>query len=138
MSELLIVDVKNYKGHIKTIFYDGVDSLSPDKTIDDFLTEGFSALTWAEYEVIREKWLDSLCGDWEEVTEDRYEYALNVLPPRKWYDGGFFVGEMYDADVGNFYQQVGDRYFTSRQRLSYRRDDILEELQQFIKALDQG
>lgn len=33
---------------------------------------------------------------WKEVNEDRYEEALNVLPPLAWVGYGFLVGEPWD------------------------------------------
>lgn len=38
--------------------------------------------------------------DWREVTEDRYDEMLNVLPPAAYIRGAFLVGEAYDHHAG--------------------------------------
>lgn len=34
--------------------------------------------------------------EWSEVTEDKYDDMLNVLPPAAWVNGRFLVGEPWD------------------------------------------
>lgn len=59
------------------------------------LQSGFEAITWKEYvKRQRETWLSK---EPKEITEDEYNYALEVLPPLKWIRNErysqFFIGE---------------------------------------------
>lgn len=51
--------------------------------------------------------------EWVEITEEQYEYALNVLPPMDYREGMFLVEEPCDHYVGNGnprYQAYAARY----------------------------
>lgn len=91
--------------------------------IDEFakkIAGGFEAITWEEYEKReREKWLSK---EPTEITKEEYEYALNVLPPKKWYRNErysmFFIGEctamsfygqyLYNKENGKYYYATAD------------------------------
>lgn len=77
---------------------------------------------------------DALCGDWKEETEEQYDDALNILPPAKWYSGGFYVPEAYTANIYSFHQRMNGRFYTSLQRSSTPRSAILESLAAWIKS----
>ena len=59
---------------------------------------------------------------WHEITEERHDEMLNVLPPEKWERVGdvriFRMSEYYTSDITSHYAQVGDRYFAGRFRTS--------------------
>jgi len=50
-----------------------------------------------------------------EITEDRWMYALEVLPPCRWTRDAegerFYVSELLYGDVASWYVRLGDRYF---------------------------
>lgn len=86
----------------------------------NILKAGFKAVTWEEYEKLqREKWLSK---EPREITEEEYEYALNVLPPKGWIHNErysmFFIGEcttmtfygqyLYDKANGKYYYAMAD------------------------------
>lgn len=129
-NEMVVVNLDNYTGNIQAVLYDGINPYYPERGKEYYLEKGFSILTRNEYSPIHEKHLDSLCGEWREITEEKYNEAMNVLPPLRYENGGFFMREMWTADVTDFYQQIGRRYFTSMQRLKYDRLIILKELRE--------
>ena len=134
VDEKWVVDLRDgYKGYTQSVLYDGVNPYYPERDEKYYVDQGYSILTWEEVEKLSEDHNNSLCGDWKEITENQFEEMLNVLPPLRWENGGFFMCEMWTDDVTGFYQQIGDRYFTSYQRLSYNRGDILDDLHSFIQ-----
>ena len=102
------------------------------KTVEEYRAEGYAILTEEEFNAIVKAADDALCGDWKEETAEQYEYALNVLPPMRWTDGGFFVGEAETDNIHAFHQRMNGKYYTSLQRTSTPRRDILESLTNFI------
>ncbi len=56
---------------------------------------------------------------WDEITAERFDYWLGVLPPIEWRNGSFLVSEAADHCVKTgrpryqACQQIGDRYFAS-------------------------
>ena len=131
LKEKLVVDLKNYRGFVQTVLRNG-KCIYHGKPESYYVDKGYLIVTEEEFEPIHEKYLNDMCGDWKEITEENFEDALNVLPPMRWENGGFFMSERYTGDVTAFYQQIGNKYYTSYQRLSYKRDDILENLREFI------
>lgn len=128
-----LVIKKEFDGTIKTVVRDGA-CIYYNKPESYYLENGYIIVTEEEFEPIQESYLNGICNNWKEIAEDQFEEMLNVLPPIRWSKGGFFMSERYTSDVTSFYQQIGDKYFTSWQRLSYKRDDILNSLNQFMKA----
>lgn len=54
--------------------------------------------------------------EWTEISEERFDYLLGVVPPIKYFFGGFAVGEAMDHDEAGrpIYQicrAVGGKYF---------------------------
>lgn len=131
-SQKVVVNMKDFTGSIQTILYDGFCPYTK-KTEADYLADGCAIMTWEEFEPVHDKYLDSLCGNWKEITEEDYNDALNVLPPMRWSNGGFYMVERYTADVTSFYQKWYGKHYTSLQRLSYNRKDIIASLENFIK-----
>jgi hypothetical protein len=130
-EEKVVVNLSNYTGNIQTVLYDGVCPYTK-KTEAAYRDEGFSVISWDEYIPIHEAYLDSLCGEWKEITEERFDEQLNVLPPLRWTNGGFYMSELYTANVTGFYQKWHGKCYTSLQRLSTPRQSVLDSLQAFI------
>ena len=131
--EKVVVNLNNFNGFTQSVLINGKSPYT-GKTESDYIKEGFTVITWEEFDGINEKYLDSLCGKWKEITEEQFDDMLNVLPPMRWSNGGFYMSERYTADVTGYYQQIGDKYYTSNQRLSYKRNDILNSLNDFINS----
>lgn len=88
--------------------------------VKKILESGFRAVTWEEYKKLqREKWLSK---EPKEITQEEYDYALNVLPPKKWHNNErysmFFIGEcttmsffgqyLYNKATGKYYYAMAD------------------------------
>lgn len=125
----------SFDGWAKHILSNGIDTYN-NKTKAEYIAEGYDVLTMDDFVDYCNKWEDeNLCDDWKEITEEEYDYALNVLPPVKWYNGGFFISERYTSDISAFYQELNGKYFTSLQRWSTPREQIMESLNNYINTV---
>ena len=56
------------------------------------------------------------CTGPHEITAERFEEMLCVLPPEKWVNEGgtesFLLSELLIANIGAFYVRVGGKYYT--------------------------
>ena len=81
------------------------------------LAGGYEALT-VEDHVAREK-SRLVTGKVKEITEDEFNYALDCLPPIKWYQNErysmFCIREMWTFSFTNqyIYDKVHDKYYTT-------------------------
>lgn len=126
------INKNNFRGYQEATFIGGL-SVYSDKSRDDYIKEGYKIISEGEYEALLDDHLNELCsGQWREITEENYEEMLNVLPPLKWGNGGFFVSELYSHDVTGYYQQLNDKYYYKRQRISTSKDEIIKDLRQAI------
>ena len=107
--------------------------LFDEKTEKEYLDKGFAVLSNDEFHDLYSEYLDSICGYWKEISEESYEYALNVLPPVDYYDGGFYISEAYDSYVHGFYQEYKGRYYTSLQSIYAKREDVIADLWRKLK-----
>lgn len=70
---------------------------------------------------------------WKEVSADRYDDMLNVLPPLDWRGGAFLVGEAWDHDIETgrpryaAFRQFGPQYFEASRPLT--RAELRTELE---------
>lgn len=131
MERLYVLHKNNFNGVVETVLYDGVCPYTK-KTAEEHKAEGFDILTEAEYIELFKNYERGLCSDWKEVTEEQYWDALEVLPPKKWHDGGFYMGECYTGTLYSFYQKWHGKYYTSLQSIYTPRNEILDNLKKFI------
>ena len=124
------------KRDYRMLTFDG-RSIYSEETADDLVKQGYEILDtesfntlweqrWAEYE-------NEICGKWKEISVKRYDDMLNCLPPLKWTNGGFFLSELYNGDIGYFYQEWFGKYYESMQNVRKPRKDITDSLQASIK-----
>jgi hypothetical protein len=73
-----------------------------------------------------------------ETNEERFNYALDVLPPGKYgnYQGGvaFYVTERITANIVSWYFEVAGRFFTLDDDAGPHPSEYLERVAEFIKA----
>lgn len=117
---------------VYSILIDGKDSYT-GYTEADYISRGYLVLSYGEFHEMEEERENLMCGKWLEITEDDYERALNMFPPLKWYDGGFFNPEMLISNVTDFYQELNGKYYTSLQRTSSDRAFLLQSLELSIE-----
>ncbi len=114
--------------------------------LDDNLVErvAYTGLTLDEYakerdypfRLIPDSEFDALLADFEkslitepcEITKEKYWYALEVLPPRRYRNGAFCMSEHNYGNITAWYFQKGERYFTFNHSAGLPED----ELQQII------
>lgn len=132
-----VVDLKTYKGTVHALLVNGVCAQN-NKTAEDFKAEGYTILNDAAYFALEDEYCNSICGKWSEVTEEEYKDALNCLPPLRFTGGCFFIAEATHGDVHSFYCKHSGSYYTSLQRLSYKTEDILAELEKYLQTHTQA
>ena len=115
------------------ILINGKDSYT-GKTAADYEAENLIVLSESEFDELNAAHEDSMCGHWKEITEEQYEYALNVLPPKKWDNGGFFMGECFSGSLYDFYQRINGKFYTSLQSIYTPRTEILDSLNTYLAA----
>jgi len=112
-------------------------SLYTNETADDYVAQGYEILNTEQFRTLwDEHWAvyeSELCGNWKEITAERYDEMLNVLPPMQWTNGGFFLSELYDGNIGCFFQEWFGKHYESMQNIKTKRSNILDELQACIK-----
>lgn len=102
------------------------------QTVQDFLNVGYNLISSEEMSALEKEYNKSLCNDWIEIDAEKYDYALNVLPPVKYTNGGFYVSEPFTGTIHGFYQEWNGKFYTSLQDLFTPRMEILENLNGFI------
>lgn len=124
---------EQFQGFTQSVFVLGINWYSQNKTEQDAIKDGFKIVTPFECDEMYDDYIKSICNDWIEITEEEYENQLNVLPPVKWYDGGFFISEATTSYVHAFYQKLNGKFYTSLQDIFESRDVILDNLNNAIK-----
>ena len=131
---LWIVDTAHFDGSAKTYLPDDNACPYTGKTAAEFAAEGYAVLTDDQFDALLDRYQSGLCGRWSEIPEAEYYEQLNVLPPVGYDGSGFWMSERYTGDVSAYYQRLDGRYYTSLQRMSTPRAEILASLRQWIAS----
>ena len=105
-----------------------------DLTIDDLTATGWNIISEDEFSALWKIGEDEITGHWEEISYEKYNEMLDVLPPLKWHDRGFFLSEFYSCSITDFYQAIDGKYYHSMQNVHRPRTEILDELKSAIAA----
>ena len=131
MNYEYVLDKGEFQGWTKSIIKNGVDIYSGE-TKKEIIKQGYKVATSEEVDKLRIKYENALTGEWSKITENKYDDMMCCLPPMEYINGGFYMCEMYTGNISSFYQQLGDNYYTSLQRLSTPRAEILDNLNKYI------
>lgn len=84
----------------------------------------------------------SYISDPVRITEDDFDYALNVLPPMNWVRSGsvqsFKMSEFTSGRITAIYAQFGDEYWKFSDRYTLSHSEIMERVIKASKQADQG
>lgn len=127
----VVKDVAKYDGCTHDYLIDGKSPFY-GTTREEYIAMGYSVLTDAELDALNKQFKENLSNDWTEVSEEKYEEALNILPPAKWYNGGFFVSEPYYDSLYPFYQSFHGKYYHSIQDIRKPRMEIMNSLVEYL------
>ena len=113
--------------------------------IDSVRPDGRGLYSGETLEEIRKRYPDAVVAEWQtvyrdieesarsapiEITEHRWMYALEVLPPCRWTQGNgcssFHVSELVVGNIGNIYVRLGKRYFEFADRVTLTHDQRVE------------
>ncbi|OVZ88299.1 hypothetical protein CBW54_09625 [Yersinia kristensenii] len=98
---------------------------------------GWELLTVEE---ARTRFSQANCLPVSEITAERFNDMLEVLPPLDWHfneAGGaqsFKMVEMYCGNITDIFAQYGERYFTLRDCVTLPHGDILRKIKAFTDA----
>ena len=132
-TEYVIKKGLDFHGIPYSILHHGFETWS-GKPRAIYETEEYEILSQADFDKKVEAFCEGFCGKWKETTEQRYNDMLDILPPLRWTNGGFFISETYTLDIHPFHQQFRGKYYEAYFSIATPRDVILKSLAEFIKA----
>ena len=121
------------KGSIEPIY---VDYMEEPITIKDYIEkhkdENLEVVDAFEMEKLYKEYQEKASKDFTEITEERFDEMLNVLPPQRWtrtenYEY-FFISEAYSADLHSCFARLGDKYYEALLNIRSTKDEIIAKL----------
>lgn len=105
--------------------------------IDKILSKGYELMPFSKaLELMKIAENEKVVSNWEEITEDRFDEMLNVLPPENWIRQGkyqeFRMCEYYTSDITSHYFKFGDRYFAALRRNTEKFDQHFKEIEKIV------
>jgi len=95
-----------------------------------------------EIDKLLKEYHSGLITEWEEVTEEKYYYGLECMPPLKWHNlqsgiNIFYICEAYTSDIHTAYIKATNKdeikYYSASRRL---RETDAELLESILKVLN--
>ena len=122
-----VIGPEGYNGSTHSYLVDGTDPYTGENA-EQYRAKGYKVVSNDELTELIRQYEDGLTSKWEEITEQAYEDALNVLPPLKWDGNSFFCAEAFTGSLHAFYCKSGGRFYTSLQRIYAKREEIMASL----------
>lgn len=137
---LYVIDTHHFEGFIHTMLEDGKHSLySGNKTLRQLRkaenNKHLKAVTAKQLHQWLQKYYQSLCKPFEEITEDQYYDWLGCVPPKRHHNGRFFVGECYTGTLYQFCFRLGDKYYTALRSIRLTDDELNNQINRFAKTI---
>ena len=108
------------------------------KTLPEYLKEesikNYHLLEWDDfYELYYKKHLNSLQGDFREISAEQYDDWLNCLPPMRWGNiargvNMFFIMEAYTADLHECVLKIGNKHYSALRSKFIKGEEIINQL----------
>jgi len=133
-AEYVIRKADQFHGIAYSVLYDGIEAWTGGKIRECYETDEFEILSEEEFEKKVEAFCDAYCGNWKETTKERYNDMLDILPPVKWFNGGFFISEAYTLNIHPFHQAFRGKYYEAYFRITTCREIILKSLAAFVET----
>lgn len=96
-------------------------------------TPEFQLITWDALAPILTAYEDEYCTPWQEISDQLWDDALNVLPPEKWETvqgvNIFRICEYLTGNITAHYARLSGRYFTATRRTSTPYAELAAEVQ---------
>ncbi len=133
-----VLDPDNFTGSVLTSMHDGVHSdYGNHETIEELrVRENNTKLMAITREELYPLWVnyqESLQKPFEEITEKRYYELKNCLPPERWINSGFFVGEPYYGNLYSLCFNHKGKYYSALRNIRLSDETLEKQIIDFIK-----
>ena len=132
-TEYVIRKSDEFRGIPYSMLHFGIECFT-GKPRAIYETDEYEILSKVEYGKKIDAFCEEFCGRWKEITEQRYDEMLNVLPPLKRERGGFFISEAYTLNIHPFYQKYQSRYYEAMFQLNTPREKILSSIEEYVNS----
>lgn len=78
----------------------------------------------------------ALCKPFREITEERYYDLWECLPPARWKNGYFFVGEPYYGDLYPFCFRSQERFFMAERSIRLSDGELSRQIREHAERLN--
>ena len=122
-----------FRGIPHSVLNNGCEIFIGGKIRADYETAEYEILSETEYQKLVDAFVSDFTGKWQEITKERYHDQLNILPPVKWFNGGFFISEAYTLNIHPFYQDYMGKYYEAYFSITTPRAEIIKTLTEFCQ-----
>ncbi|GAB6013320.1 hypothetical protein [Viscerimonas tarda] len=134
-----ILDPANFDGAALASMSDGIHSDYGGETPEELRIRennpALQALSLEEQIPVIERYEQSLCKPFEEITEERYWDLLECVPPKRFDGNRFFVGECYYGNLYRFCFRLNGKYYSALRSIILTDKEIEEQIREFEKSV---
>lgn len=133
---LYIIDKENFEGTVEVSMPNGIRTKYTGLTLKEFRelknNPRLITVTPEEFELMRDKYIDTLITPLREINEDEY---FGIFRERKLYTGTldkgfacFFFGEAIGFGIYDCFCELDNRYYAAKKKISITRKEIENEV----------
>jgi hypothetical protein len=131
-EELWVIKLP-FLGNAETVLVDGKGMFSGKPREYYEKNDDYEILKADDFFKKLEEYNENRFKGWLEVTEDKYEYALCVLPPLRWKGNSFFLGECITENYYHFYTKLNGKFYSAVRKITEPLKSILADLDNEMK-----
>lgn len=132
---------EQFDGNAMTTVKDGKVMFS-NLSLEDYLQKepGLKLVSIEEFNALHKNYYSS---PFSEITEDRFDFAMGELPPKRWHNIGkrfnvFFSGEAFSGDIHSVYllDRENQKYYRGKTSVFSTDQNILDKFSQEVEPLN--
>lgn len=133
---------REFDGCVYTSMPDDVHCNYSGETIEEIRAHNpshtYEVVDGSTVDIMVDEYLIKLTSEpFKEITEEEYYDMIECVPTARQGRNWYFVGEAYNFDVHMFCFTDGERYYGARRRVTMSKEQINNEINQFLKSQKQ-
>jgi hypothetical protein len=135
-----VLEPDKFDGSVVTTMHDGIhNDYSSGETLEELRRRennpNLQALSPEELTPVVERYEQSLCKPFEEITEEKYWDLLECLPPERYNGNSFFMSECYYGTLYRFCFRLNGKYYSALRSIFLTNEEISAQIKEFSNSL---
>lgn len=137
-----VIDSRYFNGHCLACMKDGIHSDFGGETLEELRIRENNpfliAVPLSRISKMLRIYHQSQFGPFKEITEEDYFYMMEILPPLRFRENSFFVGEPFYTNIYPFCFERNDRYFHGLRSIKTPQNELDNQIDRHMEIISRN